>query len=115
MTDPPDYCTPDTLLQDVARLLVVHDCAVLPVVQHPDSRKPIGVVTSLGIAACLVTPAARARPLYTADAMTTPAPTITLETRVADARAMLDDASLQHLLVVDDTGNCVGVVSSDRL
>lgn len=51
MTRDPACCTPDTKLQDVARLMVEHGCGEIPVVKSNNDRKPVGVVTDRDIAA----------------------------------------------------------------
>ena len=45
MTRDPACCTPDTDLQEVAGLMVEHDCGGIPVVDDRQSMKPVGIVT----------------------------------------------------------------------
>ncbi len=47
MTRDPACCTPATNLQEVARLMVEHDCGEIPVLENRQSMKPVGVVTDL--------------------------------------------------------------------
>ncbi len=47
MTPNPTCCRPDTPLQEVARLMVEHDCGEIPIID--ESGKPLGVVTERDI------------------------------------------------------------------
>jgi len=49
MTKNPACCTPDTNLQEVAMLMVEHDCGETPVVKDKKSMKLIGVITDRDI------------------------------------------------------------------
>src|SRR5262245_12697233 len=45
MTPNPACCTKDASLQEVARLMVQHDCGEIPIVERKDLKKVVGVVT----------------------------------------------------------------------
>jgi CBS domain-containing protein len=95
-------------------MLVQHDCTALPVVEHDDSREPIGIVTGLSITARMMTDAQMPGLLQALDVMTTPlkvAPDMT----VADAHALLDESLVRNLVVIDPKGNCIGMVSKSAL
>ena len=47
MTEKPGCCTPDTLLEQVAKLMVQHDCGEIPVVDSAD--RVVGVITDRDI------------------------------------------------------------------
>ena len=49
MTENPAYCTPETSLQEVAQKMLEADCGELPVMDSPNSRTPIGVITDRDI------------------------------------------------------------------
>src|SRR6187401_3618146 len=49
MTSDPACCTPDTPLQDVARLMVENDCGQIPVVDDKNNMRTIGVITDRDI------------------------------------------------------------------
>ena len=51
MTKDPQCCTPDTTIQDVARMMVDCDCGAIPVVQEKESKQPVGVITDRDIVA----------------------------------------------------------------
>lgn len=114
MTIPPVFCTPETPLQYVVHMLIEHDCNAVPVVEHDDSREPIGIVTGLGITARMMTDTQLPGPLQALDVMTPPLK-VTPETPVSDARALLEETLVRHLIVVDTKGNCIGMVSKNAL
>lgn len=60
MTKNPACCTPDARLQDVALLMVKHDCGQIPVLESELNLKPFGVVADRDIV-CLVVAAGRDR------------------------------------------------------
>ena len=43
------FCTKDTSLTDVARMMVDNDCGAIPVVESNQSRKPVGMITDRDI------------------------------------------------------------------
>jgi len=45
MTADPAFCTPETSVEDAAKLMVQHQCGEIPVVESHASLEPIGVVT----------------------------------------------------------------------
>src|SRR6202008_3856510 len=49
MTRDPACCTPDTAVEDVARMMRDHDCGEIPLVQNQDEAVLLGVVTDRDI------------------------------------------------------------------
>ena len=49
MTPNPACCTPDTRIEDVARLMVQHDCGEIPVVEAAGAGALVGVITDRDI------------------------------------------------------------------
>src|SRR4051812_35825444 len=50
MTKNPVCCLPDTPLQEVAEMMVEHNCGAVPVVDNPETLKPIvGMITDRDI------------------------------------------------------------------
>ena len=49
MTPDPACCVPETGLQEVAKMMVDHDCGEIPVIENKESRLPIGVITDRDI------------------------------------------------------------------
>ena len=49
MTKDPACCTPDTRLQEVAKMMVDNDCGCIPVVDDEGSKMPVGMITDRDI------------------------------------------------------------------
>src|SRR5947199_2817681 len=45
MTAEPAFCTPQTPIHDVARLMLENDCGAIPVVENEQSRRVVGIIT----------------------------------------------------------------------
>jgi CBS domain-containing protein len=49
MTRNPASCTPQTKLQEVAKMMVQHDCGCIPVLDASGSGTPVGTITDRDI------------------------------------------------------------------
>ncbi len=49
MSDNPACCTADSSLQEVAKMMLDHDCGAIPVVEDNTHKRPIGVITDRDI------------------------------------------------------------------
>jgi CBS domain-containing protein len=114
MTADPACCTPETSLEEAAKMMVDCDCdcGAVPVVE--DGR-PVGVVTDRDMVTRLV---ARGRcPLEAtaADAMSTGAVTVEAGASVDDAATLMKERQLRRLVVVDGAGKVAGVLAQADL
>ena len=111
----PGVCTPETSLEDVAKLMVQHECGEIPVVEGHNSLQPIGVVTDRDIVCRFV--ARGKNPLaYTAEhCMSQPVVTVTLDTPLTEAVAIMEKHQIRRVPVIDDQGFCVGIVAQADL
>jgi CBS domain-containing protein len=111
MTTNPACCTPDTGLQEVAELFILHDCGAVPVVDGLGTRRPIGIVTDRDIACRAVAAGKNALELTARDCMSTPCVTISLDASLDDCCEAMEKNQVRRVLVVDRTGACCGIVS----
>jgi CBS domain-containing protein len=111
MSKDPACCTRDTSLQDVAVLMVEHDCGEIPVVDNLQSKRPVGVVTDRDIAIRTVALGKNPLDLRARDCMSSPAVTVTPEMSVDDCCTLMEENQLRRVPVVDDSGCCCGIVS----
>jgi len=110
MTPNPACCTMDTTLQEVARMMVQCDCGEIPVVDRPDLRKPIGVVTDRDIVCRAV--AEGTSPLLSAGTvMSSPAVTITEHDDIDEVIRLMETHQIRRVPVVDQNGVICGIVS----
>ena len=111
MTNDPACCTPDTSLRDVARLMVENNCGEIPVCESKSSRHVHGVVTDRDIVVRTVAKGRNPLDLTAADAMTTPAVTVTPETDLDQCANLMEDRQIRRVPVVDERGAVVGIVA----
>lgn len=111
MTRDPACCTPDTNLQEVAQLMVEHDCGEIPVVKNKNDAKPMGVVTDRDIVCRTVAEGKNALDMTAAECMSTPCVTVTEEASVDDCCRIMEENQIRRVPVVDRAGSCCGIVA----
>jgi hypothetical protein len=118
---------PDETLPAVVELLLNRRVKALPVL---DGKRIVGIITGGDLlkragmplrldVQCLLPPDVRDEQIHcldfgkltAKDVMTTPAHTLNIKTRVADALELMAGRGLKRLPVVDDSGNLMGIVS----
>jgi CBS domain-containing protein len=109
MTENPACCTPETPLEQVAKLMVQHDCGEIPVIDA--AEQPIGVVTDRDIVCRLV--AEGRNPLaYTAEVcMTQPAVTVRSDATLDEVVSTMEKHQIRRVPVVDERGCCAGMIA----
>ena len=109
MTPDPACCTPQTTLDEVARLMVVYRCGEIPVV---DSwAQPVGVVTDRDIV-CRVVAEGKNPAAYTAEyCMSQPVVTVRDGTPLDQVMAAMETYQLRRVPVVDGDGCCAGIIA----
>jgi CBS domain-containing protein len=111
MTKDPATCTRDANLFDVARLMAEHECGAIPVLESTSNRQPIGIITDRDIACRGVARAFNAYVKRVEDCMTCGAITAKADTDLAECRKLMERNRVRRLIVTDDAGNCIGIVS----
>src|SRR5919206_43558 len=111
MTSNPACCTPDTMLQRVAEMMVENDCGEIPVVENMASMKPIGVITDRDITCRTVAKGLNPLTMAVADCMTAPCVTVTPDTPLDECCRVLEENRIRRVPVVDAGGACCGIVA----
>jgi CBS domain-containing protein len=111
MTKDPACCTPDTSLQDVAKMMVDSDCGCIPVVDSKDSKMPVGMITDRDITCRVVAKGQNPLDLTAQDAMTTTVVSVTPETSIEDCCNLMEESQIRRVAVVDANGACCGIVA----
>jgi CBS domain-containing protein len=111
MTAEPACCTPDTSLEDVARLMLEHDCGAIPVVASLDSQKPVGIVTDRDIACRAVATGKNPMHMTAKDVMSSPARTIKVDSPAEECFRLMEERQIRRVAVVDARGRCCGIVA----
>lgn len=111
MTKDPACCTPDTSLQEVAKMMVDSDCGCIPVVDGKDSMMPVGMITDRDITCRVVAKGQNPLDLTAKDAMTTSVVSVTPDTSVEDCCNLMEESQIRRVAVVDENGACCGIVA----
>lgn len=111
MTKDPAFCTPDTDLKSVAQMMCQHDCGEIPVVDSPESRKPIGVITDRDITCRTLGQGRDPFDLKASDCMSSPPVTVKEDASLDDCCRLLEEHQIRRIPVVDDSGRLCGIVA----
>ena len=111
MTKDPACCMPDSKLSEVARLMVDHDCGQIPVLENQNTGKPVGVVTDRDIIIRAIAKGKNPLDMTARDVMSSPAVTVTPDTRIEDCCQTLENKQVRRVPVIDERGRCCGMVS----
>ena len=113
MTAHPAWCEPGTPLVEVGRLLIENDCGAIPVVDDPERRRPVGMITDRDIACRAVAEGRDALTLTAAGCMSSPCVTASLETSLEECCRFMEEKRIRRVrvMVVDSEGACCGIVA----
>jgi CBS domain-containing protein len=111
MTRNPACCSADTNLQEVAKLMVKHDCGETPVVDNKKSMKLLGVITDRDITVRTVAKGKNPLEMTAGDCLSSPAVTVTQEMSIDECCTVMEDNKVRRVLVVDEKGSCCGIVA----
>jgi CBS domain-containing protein len=109
MTAKPACCGADTPLQEVAHLMVAHDCGEIPVTDG--SGKPLGVVTDRDIVVRTLAQGLSPMDRKAGDVMTSPALTVSEDCSLDDCTGRMEEHQVRRMLVVDGDGCVCGIVA----
>ena len=109
MTPDPACCTPQTTLDEVARLMVLYRCGEIPVV---DSwAQPVGVVTDRDIV-CRVVAEGKNPSAHTAEScMSHPVLSVQEDALLDEVLLMMERFQVRRVPVVDRDGCCIGIIA----
>ncbi len=111
MTWNPACCTPDSTLQEVARMMETNDCGCIPVVNSLTEMKPVGTITDRDITIRTVAASHNPLDMKASDIMTTNIAAIKPQMSVEECFQIMEDKDIRRVLVVDDEGRCCGIVA----
>ncbi len=115
MTKDPACCTPDTSIEDVARLMLEHDCGEIPVVASTSGGGLVGVITDRDIVLRLVARGQDVKGATAGACMTQPALSLPPDAKVSDAIEMMQTNQVRRLPVVTADGAVCGIVAQADL
>ena len=109
MTADPACCRPHTTLDQVAKMMVQHDCGEIPVLDLTDH--PIGVVTDRDIVCRMVAEGKNPMAYPAETCMSGSVVTVRADARIADVVSTMEHHQVRRVPVVDDMGCCIGIIS----
>jgi CBS domain-containing protein len=111
MTPNPVSVTPETPVQEAARLMKDQNIGMLPVVRDDGSRQLVGVVTDRDIALRHVAEGHGSSDCPVKEAMTEHVTTCTPQTDLDDVMQVMGREQVRRIPIVDERGDLVGVVA----
>jgi CBS domain-containing protein len=111
MTADPAVCTPESGLQEIAQMMVDHDCGEIPVVENKETKLPVGVITDRDIVCRTVARGLNPLDLTVADCMSKPCVTVTPDMSLEECSRILEENKIRRVPVVDADGSCCGIVA----
>ncbi len=111
MTADPACCVSGTALQEVAQMMVDHDCGEIPVVENNQTKLPIGVITDRDIVCRTVAKGLNPLDLTVGECMSKPCVTVTPDMSVEECSRILEENKIRRVPVVDAAGCCCGIVA----
>lgn len=111
MTQDVRTCRPGDNLSAAAQLMWDGDCGCIPVVSDDGSNRVVGVVTDRDICMATHIRGCAPREVPVAEAMSTAVRAVGPSEELADAEAIMRDAQLRRLPVVDENQQLMGVLS----
>ena len=103
------WCTRETPLREVAKMMVDCDCGEIPVVDA--ANRPIGVVTDRDITCRAVARGHNPLEMTAADCMSSPALVVTMLASLDECCQTMEENQIRRVPVVDEASRCVGIVS----
>jgi CBS domain-containing protein len=114
MTREPACCTPETTAEEVARLMRDHDCGVIPVVDGPNSKTLVGVVTDRDIALRCVGEG-RGPEAPVSSLMTSSPESCSPDDDVHDVEEVMMKRQVRRVPIIDAAGHLVGIIAQADL
>ena len=112
MTASPVFCRPTDSVDRVAKLMVEHDCGVIPIC---DLRKPIGIITDRDITCRVVAAGKAPGAVRVSDVMTKNVFAVKEDDDVQAAIDLMEKKQVRRLPVLNAAGNLVGIVAPSDL
>ena len=113
MTANPACCKPETPLDQVAKLMVQHDCGEIPVIDA--AEQVVGVVTDRDIVVRIVADGKNPMACTAETCMSQLVVTVPADAPLKDVLSTMEKHQIRRVPVVDERGHCVGMISQADL
>jgi CBS domain-containing protein len=115
MTQNPRCCTPQESIGDVARMMVDGDCGAIPVVDAPQTRHLIGMITDRDIVCRVVAKDLNPVECPVSMAMTLNVASLRQDATLHDCVRAMERWQVRRIPMVDDRGKLIGIVAQADL
>lgn len=115
MSYDPVVCLENTSIQECACLMRDNNCGELPVVDSPDTRRLLGVVTERDIVVRLLAKGVDPLEATVEDCYTAPAISMREDSSVEECLDAMSQARVRRLPIIDVDGCCIGTVAQADL
>lgn len=116
MTPQPECCTPDDSVIEVARVMEMRDVGVVPIVESQDTRRLVGVVTDRDLILRVVAQGRDPNVVVNVrEVMTPEVVTCTPDDELLHVEDLMKKHQVRRVVVVDEQGAVVGIVSTADL
>src|SRR5439155_10831705 len=113
MTANPACCKSETPLDQVARLMVQHDCGEIPVIDA--AEHVVGVVTDRDIVVRIVADGKNPMAYAAETCMSQLVVTVPVTAPLKEVLSTMEKHQIRRVPVVDDGGRCVGMIAQADL
>jgi len=112
MTPMPHCCTPDDSIIEVARVMEQNDVGIVPIIESQETRKVLGVITDRDIVLRVVAQGRDPNEIVSVrEFMTNEIVSVSANADVLHAEEKMKEHQLRRVLVIDDNGCLVGIVT----
>ena len=111
MTPNPVSVTPDTRIQDAARMMKQHNVGIIPVVEREGSTQLVGVITDRDIAVRCVAEGHDSSKCPVSEAMSGDVQTARADDDVDNIMQLMGREQVRRIPIVDERGGLVGIVA----
>lgn len=104
-------CTTETSLQEVAQMMIDHDCGAIPVVADMDSRRLVGIVTDRDITTRTVAKGLNPVGIQAGAIMSSPIVAVTPQMSIDETLLVMEENQVRRVPVVEADNRLVGIVA----
>jgi CBS domain-containing protein len=111
MTKNPTCCTPDTNLQEVARMMLQEDVGSIPVCEDANTKRVVGVITDRDIAIRAVAAGRNPNECTVREFMSHPVAVVQIDASLEEALKTMEQNQVRRVPIVQGNNELVGIVA----
>lgn len=111
MTGEVDCCTPDTTVDQVAKLMKILNVGPIPIIETTKSRKLVGLVTDRDLVIRVLADGKEPQKVKVGEIMTTKPIVCSPDSKIDDALRLMERHQVRRIFIVDDSNQLIGIIS----